>query len=671
MKPSTLIQSAQASLAKTPGVVVVVVLTSLFLLPFVNKPFHIDDPAFLAAAHHIQQESYHLYNFDYKWSEVRQSMWSVMRHPPLNSYLLFLVFEFLGDEEFLAHLVYASIAVGCAALQYLLAKDLCKHPVLATLLSVVAPAFLVSATNVMADIPMLCFWLLAVYATWIAVKTDRHWYLWLAGIAATAAAMTKYFGIAVVPLLLVYWLLATRRWTTHLLALALPVLAVLGWGLYAFSQCGYFHPLDAARSSTQHKSLMVLVEHSAHTLCYIGGGMLWSLFWLPACFRLPRLMRAGVCASFLIICLITWWLQIELVVAVPYVLMGTAGGLVLIVSLASWRATPDAGTTLLALWAAGTIVFAGLLNWTVNARIILPAIFPLTVLIVRFIEALPRDGKRMNRWLRSCTYPTLAVSVLVAMADYEFALSSKTFAEETIRQLVRQGRTVHIIGSWGFLYYMQREGALPLPLGGHVKENDLIVVPDATTHVWIPRSLPTRPTLLREFPSHIPLRTNRDRESESTGGGFYASHVPLPFGWSSDSIVQKFFIFEVMSEGVAHVQSAQVNVDWGVRFFETDKLDFAIFRFETALEIDPDNVAAHAGLAKALDKSDRIEDARRHHRMATILSPDDPELHNEFGKFLLNRVKNRKAAINQFQDTLRLDPQHKDAKLNLKRALEN
>ena len=67
-----------------------------------------------------------------------------------------------------------------------------------------------------------------------------------------------------------------------------------------------------------------------------------------------------------------------------------AGGLsVLAMALVDWwkRRTPE--SLLLALWVLGTFVFAAFLNWTINARSVLPLIPASGILIARRLDELP------------------------------------------------------------------------------------------------------------------------------------------------------------------------------------------------------------------------------------------------------------------------------------------
>jgi len=79
-------------------------------------------------------------------------------------------------------------------------------PFAAALLTLFAPAFFVSATSVMCDVMLLAFYVWSM-ELWIrGLDQKRWWLLALAMLFVSAAVLTKYFGITLLPLLAVYTL---------------------------------------------------------------------------------------------------------------------------------------------------------------------------------------------------------------------------------------------------------------------------------------------------------------------------------------------------------------------------------------------------------------------------------------------------------------------------------
>ncbi|NNN04344.1 MAG: phospholipid carrier-dependent glycosyltransferase [Elusimicrobia bacterium] len=427
--------------------------TAAALLPFTGKAYHIDDALFLRLARQIAAHPLRPFDFFFNWSVTPVPAWLVYLNPPLDSYYLAAVGHWAREREVWTHLAFLPFAAACAALMMMIARRLCRRPWPATLASLAAPAFFVSATSVMADVPLLTFWLAGVLATMVAAEPGREAWLWAAAAAAAAAALTKYFGLALVPLCLVYWLFKTKRASIHLLSFLCTPAAVAAWGLYSKTQCGFFHPIASGGFALGPRppgppSTLVAAA-------FLGGGALWPLALLAAARSLGRwslIAAAAVAAAALTAS------AVPAAVRAEWLVLCLGGGLLIAAAAAGAAARPDAESLLLALWLFGTLVFAGLVNWTVNERALLPAFFPAALLAARGLEASPRGLRLLDRW-PWVLVPTMIMSLLLARADAGQASASRDFAAGRARAFLREGRDVFFIGHWGFQYYMEREGA--------------------------------------------------------------------------------------------------------------------------------------------------------------------------------------------------------------------
>src|SRR5439155_21133966 len=97
-----------------------------------------------------------------------------------------------------------------------------------TLAGILTPVFVVCSHSLMFDVPMLAFWVFAVYFWMKGLDGTNHRALALAGLLAGMSAITKYFGIALIPLLLVYTIYKKRAIGGWLVYLAIPI-AMLAW----------------------------------------------------------------------------------------------------------------------------------------------------------------------------------------------------------------------------------------------------------------------------------------------------------------------------------------------------------------------------------------------------------------------------------------------------------
>src|SRR5205814_3524405 len=174
------------------------------LIPFLNKAFHIDDPLFLWIAQRISTQPEDPYGFAANWYQSSQPMFSIMQNPPLSSYYMALAASLLGWSELAMHGAFLVPAVAAVLGMFFVARRLCSSPLLAALLLLFTPVFLVSATGVMCDVWLVALWVWSLEC-WMRVRERTSAQLFFfASILVAAAALTKYFGIALVPLLAVY-----------------------------------------------------------------------------------------------------------------------------------------------------------------------------------------------------------------------------------------------------------------------------------------------------------------------------------------------------------------------------------------------------------------------------------------------------------------------------------
>src|SRR5215831_9522899 len=153
------------------------IVTVAALVPFLAKPFNLDDPLFIWAAQQIQSHPADPYGFQVNWFGSPQPMWTAMMNPPFMCYFLALAAVFFGWSEIGLHLACLVFAVAAILGTYRLATNFCKRPMLAAFATLFTPAFLVSSTTVMCDVPMLAFWIWAIVFWTEGVRQSNFWKL--------------------------------------------------------------------------------------------------------------------------------------------------------------------------------------------------------------------------------------------------------------------------------------------------------------------------------------------------------------------------------------------------------------------------------------------------------------------------------------------------------------
>src|SRR5437763_6190971 len=361
------------------------------LAPFLNKAFHIDDPLFLWIAQQVSQHPADPLGFSGNWYGSAMPMFSVMQYPPLNAYYMALAASFFGWSELAMHGAFLFPAVVAVLGTFFLAQRLSGSPLLGALLMLFAPVFLISATTVMCDIWLLALWVWSVNCWRSGLERQSYWLLLLASLLVAAAAVPKYFGVSLVPLLVAYTLARDRRRTSRLSLLVIPV-AVIGTyevmtrakyaqGLFSSAM---IYPWQATAQAEKQ-----LLGQFLTGLSFIGGCLFPALFYAP--FLKSRKVLIGGIAIFLAL-LPSFYFGIGrgltsrtdvLAVTAEGALFATIGIGILALAMADVVQRKTADSLLLSLWVFGTFFFATMMNWSITARTLLPMAPAVVILLIR------------------------------------------------------------------------------------------------------------------------------------------------------------------------------------------------------------------------------------------------------------------------------------------------
>ncbi len=522
------------------GALLCALAPALCLAPFLTRAFHIDDPMYIWTAQHLHSNPIDFYGFDVNWDGFIKSAAQENKNPPLVSYYIALVAAVAGWSELALH---AGFLIPAAALGlgiYFLARRFCRHPVIATWIAVFTPAVLVSGSSVMSDLPMLTLFVWSIVLWLRGLESDNTEWFIAAGFVIAAAALTKYFGIALVPLLAVYTALRLRKAGWWIAALAVPVLVMIAYECVMWFHYGTGGLLNAAgyagASQTPGRrmaalligltftggcmapvmfyALVLRIRYLAAVAASVGAFVVLMLFWAPA-FR--AMLSQSAPEQF-------WW------IAIQAALFATAGLTVMIVVALDWIGKRDADSTLLVLWVLGTFVFSVFLNWSVTARTILPMVPPVAILIVRRLERLQERGTRIPGWQwYAPLVPSLALALTVAWADARLANSARDAAQRFGREMAHYSHHVYFQGHWGFQYYLEAEDAEPVAYGQtDFRAGDAIINPINNTSVW-----PVDDSLIASrFAGSFPGPQWITTMSRPLGAGFYTDlWGPLPFAF--------------------------------------------------------------------------------------------------------------------------------------------
>ena len=519
-------------------------ITFAVLLPFLAKPFNIDDPLFIWVGHQVQAHPFNPFGFNVAWDITELPMWKITENPPLAGYFIALSAAIFGWSEVALHFAFILPAIAVILGTHRLAARLGANPLLAALTTLFAPVFLVSATTVMCDVSMLAFWIWAI-VFWVEGQ-DNSRKLALAGLLIALAEMTKYFGVCLVPLLAAYSLAnrrPLRQWAQFLL---LPLVILCAYQYVTASAYGYSLLYRAMDYATFSKSVIGFskIQNALIALAFVGGGMATAVFLAPQCWR-KHGIKILVAALFLVAGILFFddalWNRYnslhgltQTFVKLQMIFWATGGSLLLILALVEIRRCRDANSLLLFFWIAGTFYFAACCNWTVNARSILPMTPAVAILVSRQLQA--KHSAAQNFWSVGIVTSLIVggvLTMLVARADFSTACAVRQCAQTISVRYGGNSTPLWFQGHWGFQFYLAQAGGVPLDFKRSIlKPGDLLAIPVGNTSIQLPDQNQAALIEVVTIPNPELLTT----WNLNAGGGFYAAgYGPLPFAFGKVS----------------------------------------------------------------------------------------------------------------------------------------
>ena len=520
------------------------------LLPFSGRGFHIDDPLFVFAARQITQHPLDPYGFNVIWYESLDRMADVTMNPPLACYYGAAVGRIAGWSERPFHLAFLAPALALILGTYRLAKHFTRLPILAGLATLLTPGILVSACSVMCDTLMVAQWVWAVILWIEGLEPRKGWYLAGSGVLMAAGALTKYFGAALILLLAAYSLARLRRFGSWMWYLLIPAGALAGYELWTHALYGQSLLASAAHFAHANRGHASRLTRTLVGLSFTGGCTLSVLTLCPLMWSRRALGIVAAGSALAASALILGWVNLaeqfankltphplhpllahwELIGS-QLVLFIAGGVFTLALAIADYQDRRDQDSLLLGLWLVGTFIFVSLLNWTVNARSVLPLIPAAAILIVRRLETMH------HAWTRSLKLQVAGglivsgiLSIWVAGADTRLANLAREAARGVRGRTSNEVGTLWYEGHWGFQYYMEQMGALPVDgQDFRIRPGDFVAVPENNARfAGFPPDVAFEKVAVLELPNP----SGAALLNWQLGAGFYSSYWgPLPFAF--------------------------------------------------------------------------------------------------------------------------------------------
>lgn len=521
-------------------------------LPFLGQAVHIDDRIYLETAANILEEPLFPYDYPVTFEGIVTPDAASHSHLPLPSYWLALIHWTIGsDQEWVYHLSYLVFPLILALSAFEMAVSLTRNALATALLVVVSPAVYVLSHTLMADVPLLAFWMAALALFRRLCLGDcrrRNWILCAA--ALLAAAFTSMLTAGLLLLMGLYWVLSRRAGgdlSSRRLALllCLPLALWILWYLRAYLHYDRFVLVNTVLHMEKREAFDWSLTATKAAGFVLNTGAVFTcplVLWLG----LGRAMSLRIFALAAMLGMIPFafgigdwtWSQ-----AILLSLFATTGGLT-VWSLASGAIRAlRAGTAgsvrraddlLLICWFFGIAAFCLLLYYAGSVRYVLLAVPPVILWLVRALEEGPLSRRvHSGRWVWAVLAVTLPFSAWLAAADAQFADMYRQAARETALRHQAPGRTIWFTAEWGLRYYWERAGARLLTRNSvEPRAGDVILKP----YVAFPWQTLYDPT---EFSVHLGrtrLTTASDLRLLDFGShaGFYSTGWGiLPFSWAA------------------------------------------------------------------------------------------------------------------------------------------
>ncbi|HYZ86133.1 MAG TPA: glycosyltransferase family 39 protein, partial [Bryobacteraceae bacterium] len=237
-------------------------------------------------------------------------------HPPFNAWFLGLLLatfkDFYGGRFHFAYILFSFIATASV---WSLARRFSPHPVWATLLFCVTPAFVINGTSFETDVPHMALFVASVALFVRAIDERSRRLLFLSTIPMVCAALTALQAAALVPILWLYlWLHDRRNKLAYAVALT-PIVTIAAFQIFERATTGTVPAaiLTGYLSSYGFQQLQNKLLNAAALTVHLG----WIVF--PVLWILYLRARRSAKEPFL-----EGWLAIYFLAAVALFFAGSA-----------------------------------------------------------------------------------------------------------------------------------------------------------------------------------------------------------------------------------------------------------------------------------------------------------------------------------------------------------
>ncbi len=548
------------------NILIIALIVLLLTLPFINKAFNMDDTEFVYISRHLTKDPLHPYSFEWLPSVPATHV----TDPPLMFYYNAAVILLFGGAERILHLFNIIFPLIAGIAMYYISKKFTKRPLFSSLFLTTSVVFVVMSNTLMLDIPFLAFSLLSVALFAYGVDSDNRLKIILGVVFSGFTYLIKYTGITIFLVLALYAVL--RKNIKYIFYLIIPVSLGVLWNLYTYLLYGAPHNLQILPwllGSQNSFSLQAIITKLVTNMTYIGGATIFPLMLLYPFLRERANKQAYLLISafssaaaialyyisanfsyrYNIIHLILFTFFFSTGIFVFYTIakynFGIAVELFKREKLKNVFHEKFADNIFLFSWIIIIFLFntffAG--GATRYANNLIPPIAIFYFNVIDNQNFLNRNN--LKNFVILSAALSIALSIFVAFADYEFAKVYKDFAS-TIDRYKTNDNTIWFAGHSGFRYYMEDRGYKILEIIdiNKPKKGDIVVKSQIqsprTLHPLLNERLKLIDTIRYNSISPLKIHNPEARAGFYTfGGGF------LPYS-ASNANLENFYVFEVI-----------------------------------------------------------------------------------------------------------------------------
>lgn len=527
-------------------------------LPFIRRAYFVDDHYFVAIARGILAHPTRPYDFKSDDAGLQVVGWQRgekprMVNPLLFHYYLAAVIRCWGDAVWklrASSLVFSLLAVGA---MYFLGRRFTDDPFYPALLMAVTPAYWLTSYSLLIDSALIGLFLAALWTFMIGLETRRTRWIFLSGVLMGATILTKYFGVLIVPLALLWqWLHPNdRRWRSGYVAYGICAVLLFLWSVWNYETYGAAHMLASfSRGVKANEPFLFYWYKILAVASFIGGGTIFLLA-VPFClWRMSRLV-VGALGLLTIVLYLTFHSATGGFTAAESaqltIWIGVAFAFVAALAINGWpRETSD---QFLYAWVfLGVAELIVVMPWTAGRYMlcVLPAVIWLFARIL--------NKAQLTVW----RYPILALTAVVGLALADADYVQANCIEALAHQLQRIGPQLQRLAPrpahW---YYLADtfDGSQPYlePLGWQnvfpnqtFHKGDLFLRAHYRKSSWwkMTHMDRFRPVWTYEVTSRNPLRV---MDVPASAGWYASCWGALPFTWT-DHPLERFDLYQATAD---------------------------------------------------------------------------------------------------------------------------